>query len=167
MSTYLITGTSRGIGLELTKQLSELPSTQVSKIFAVTRGPSSGLQRVIDSSSGRVINIVIDNISSKSSVSKAVQEVEKHLNGNGLDVLINNAGMMPVTPEGMKSLTAASLKEVYDVNVVSAQVMSKSFLPLLQKGKGKKIINMYDLNYSLSVLVNADTISTIRPQWAP
>lgn len=122
---------------------------------------------MIDSSSGRVINIVIDNISSKSSVSKAVQEVEKHLNGNGLDVLINNAGMMPVTPEGMKSLTAASLKEVYDVNVVSAQVMSKSFLPLLQKGKGKKIINMYDLNYSLSVLVNADTISTIRPQWAP
>ena len=142
MSIYLITGTSRGIGLELTKQLSELPSTEVSRIFAVTRGPSAALQKVIDSSSGRVVNVVIDNISSETSVSQAAQEVEKLLGGKGLDVLVNNAGMMPFTPEGVKSLTSDSLKEVYDVNVVSAQVMSKSFLPLLQKGKDKKIMNM-------------------------
>ena len=142
MSTYVISGTSRGIGLEMVKQLIALPADRVAKIFAVTRTASEPLQRVIDGSGGRVANIVIEDISQETSVQKGVAEVETALGANGLDVLINNAGILPLSPGGAQSMSGDHLREVLNVNLVSAQVMTACFLPLLRKGREKKIINM-------------------------
>ena len=144
MSTYLITGTSRGIGLELVKQLNELPTGLVAKIFAVTRSSSEPLQQIIDGSGGRVANILIEDITQEESVQKGVSEVERALGpSGGLDVLVNNAGKSAVSPDGMRSVPGDQLRDIFNVNVVSAQVVTMAFLPLLQKGKEKKIVNMY------------------------
>lgn len=140
MSTYAITGTSRGIGLELVKQLTELPKTQIAKIFAITRGPSAELQKLIDASEDRIINIVIKDLTNEDSVQEGVTEIQKYT--SSLDVLVNNAGQGSLTPDGVRSVKAADLREILNSNLVSAQVVTASFLPLLENGKDKKVINM-------------------------
>ncbi|KAI5359701.1 Putative short-chain dehydrogenase/reductase SDR, NAD(P)-binding domain superfamily [Septoria linicola] len=140
MSAFAITGTSRGIGLELVKQLVALPEAQVSKVFAITRGSSAQLESIINSSNGRVINIVIDDLTNEESVQKGIAEVKKH--SQSLDVLVNNAGIMSITPKGTRSVPAADLRKVLDVNLVGVQVITSAFLPLLEQGTDKKVINI-------------------------
>ncbi|EME85187.1 uncharacterized protein MYCFIDRAFT_46603 [Pseudocercospora fijiensis CIRAD86] len=150
MSTYLITGTSRGIGLELVKQLIDLPSTQVANVFAVTRSdPSEGLQQLIDKSEGRIVNVVIDDISKEASVAKGVAELQRH-GANSIDVLVNNAGIMPITPS-IRNMSGDHLRDVLNVNLVSAHVMTLAFFPLLQKGREKKVINISTTMGSISM----------------
>ncbi|GIZ43347.1 hypothetical protein CKM354_000657900 [Cercospora kikuchii] len=148
MSTYAITGTSRGIGLELVKQLTELPKTQIAKIFAITRGPSAELQKLIDASEDRIINIVIKDLTNEDSVQEGVTEIQKYT--SSLDVLVNNAGQGSLTPDGVRSVKAADLREILNSNLVSAQVVTASFLPLLENGKDKKVINISSTLGSIS-----------------
>ena len=100
MANYLITGASRGLGLELVAQLLSRPTSNVNLVFATTRSdPTPALQTLIESSSGRLVNIQFDPVEI-TSVQAAVPAIEKHLNGAGLDVLINNVGVMPFSPGG-------------------------------------------------------------------
>lgn len=144
MSNYLITGASRGLGLELARQFAALPEEQVRTIIAITRSANSpGLERLIAESQGRVVNIVITDITDESVVKSALPEIERHLPGGVLDVLINNAGVMP-TPEGtMEAVSSAQLQDVFRTNVSSVQAMTSVLLPLLKRENTKKVINVY------------------------
>jgi NAD(P)-dependent dehydrogenase (short-subunit alcohol dehydrogenase family) len=95
MATYLITGCSRGLGLALTTHLLSLPSPP-SSIFATARSESPALKDVISKSSCRAIFIPLET-TSEASIKNAVAEVEGALGRKELDVLINNAGIMPWT----------------------------------------------------------------------
>ena len=102
METYLITGCSRGLGLAMTSHLLSLPSPP-STIFATARSESPALKEVISKSSGRAIYIPLET-TNEASIKNAVTEVEKVLGGKGLDVLINNAGIMPWTAGGIEKM---------------------------------------------------------------
>jgi NAD(P)-dependent dehydrogenase (short-subunit alcohol dehydrogenase family) len=103
MASYLITGASRGLGLELARQLSSLPTSQVGKVFATTRGDAAGLNELVEKSSGKVVVVKLD-ATKPESVKQAAADVETQLGGKGLDVLINNAGIMPATPNGVVTM---------------------------------------------------------------
>ena len=98
MSTYLITGTSRSLGLELAKQLSQ--RDDVSKVLATSRrAPTDELSKLIASSNGKIVHALLD-VTSQESVDAAVPEITKALDGKGLDVLINNVGVRYVQRPG-------------------------------------------------------------------
>lgn len=103
MSTYLITGTSRGIGLTMASQLASKPASEVSTVFAAARTETDALKQLIARSSGRVKFVKIDVVDQES-VKKAAAEVEQALGDKGLDVLINNVGLMPFTPDGIETM---------------------------------------------------------------
>lgn len=104
MASYFITGTSRGIGLQLTASLASRPSSEVSKVFAAARMQSDDLKKVIEGSNGRVQFVPIE-VTSPQSIEEAAQTAEKSLNGQGLDYLINNAGIMNTTPNGIVDMS--------------------------------------------------------------
>ena len=134
MAAYLITGASRGLGLEFASQLAELPSVDVSIIFAATRStPSKTLQQLIDNSNGRVAHVHMD-IADKQSVAVAAGKVEKIVGGKGLDVLMNNADIVPFAMEGVAGM---DLAEGLKVNLEAVHVVNAAFMGLLRKG-GKK-----------------------------
>ena len=104
MAAYLITGCSRGLGLTLTTHLARLPASKAKVIFATVRAdPTPALKSLVDSSSGRVVPVFLD-ASEPKSVKAAVATVEQHLRGKGLDVLINNAGVMSTSPKGIDTM---------------------------------------------------------------
>ncbi|KFY45308.1 hypothetical protein V495_03057 [Pseudogymnoascus sp. VKM F-4514 (FW-929)] len=134
MASYLITGTSRGIGLEVTKLLAS--SSDVGIVFATARSLSQPLQDVIASSGGRVYFVSLD-VTKEESIAAAVSAVTEKLGaGKGLDVLINNAGIQ--IQESVLDMHA--LTETFEVNVLAVQKVSSAFVPLLSLGTQKKLV---------------------------
>ena len=107
MASYLITGTSRGIGLKLTEILVAKPASEVSVVIAATRTETTALKQLAAKSTGRIEIISID-VTSEESVKQATSKVEQSLGGKGLDVLINNAGIMNYTPNGIETMSVAA-----------------------------------------------------------
>lgn len=159
MATYLVTGANRGIGLELTKQLLELPSSSLSKIFALSRSaPTGGLQDLVSKNPGRLFPITT-SINSTESVQKAAAEVKAKLDGQGLDVLVNNAGVAAYTDGSVANVAPEQLAEIFNVNVVGTQIVTAAFLPLLEAGGQKKVINVYVVGFLLICQNLMDLIS--------
>ncbi|KAH7347018.1 short-chain dehydrogenase/reductase SDR [Pyrenochaeta sp. MPI-SDFR-AT-0127] len=147
MSSFLVTGASRGIGLSLVTHLASKPISEVSKVFASARSQSDALTNIISKAQGRVEFVELE-VASLESVTSASVAVGKSLDGRGLDVLINNAGVMPYTSGGIKNMftltpvSRADLDKVLKINVGGVNSVIHAFLPLLRKGDVKKIINV-------------------------
>jgi NAD(P)-dependent dehydrogenase (short-subunit alcohol dehydrogenase family) len=103
MASYLITGCSRGLGLALTSHLLTFPPSDVGAIIATARNESPSLKELVQKSEGRVKYIQLDT-TNDSSIKNAVAEVQRILEGKGLDVLINNAGISRYVPNGIVSM---------------------------------------------------------------
>ncbi|KAH8828640.1 short-chain dehydrogenase-like protein [Flagelloscypha sp. PMI_526] len=141
MSSILVTGSGRGIGLGLIQLLASKPSSEVNLIFASARKPSDGLIKLAIANPGRV-HLVDIEVTDVASVQNAVKKVETVLTEHKatLDVLVNNAGVMNVSPDGIQTMT--DLEDTFRINVVGTHNVTAAFLPLLKKGKGKKVINI-------------------------
>ncbi|KAM0129269.1 hypothetical protein ACHAO1_008596 [Botrytis cinerea] len=86
-----MTGASRDLGFEITRQVAELPSSQISEVFAIARGEASQLQELACESPNRV-GIIKFEATSEVSIKHAVAQVEIQLDRKGLDVLMNKTG---------------------------------------------------------------------------
>ena len=105
MATYLVTGSSRGLGLKLVAHLLAHPSDTVGTIFATARSDASiELKELVDGSAGRVQFVKLD-VTDKVSIKEAAGQVKSLLGENkGVDVLINNAGIMNWTNDGIHAM---------------------------------------------------------------
>ncbi|KAG2419104.1 hypothetical protein HFD88_002208 [Aspergillus terreus] len=140
MANYLITGSARGLGLALATHLASFPKAEVASVFATSRRDNSpGLAELVASSSGRVVFIPLD-ATDRTSVQNAARQVEKQLHGRGLDVLVNNVGIMPVTRGGVEKME--DLDDTFHANVTSTHMVTQAFLPLLRKGERKLVTNI-------------------------
>ncbi|THV47317.1 hypothetical protein BGAL_0319g00080 [Botrytis galanthina] len=134
--TILITGCSRGLGLALAAEFSKAGHL----VFATARGDSTpALEELMKSSPSTVKYIKLD-ATSRSSVQEAEKQVAALLDGQGLDVLINNAGVINWMTTGIHAMD--DLDSVLNSNVTSAHIVTSTFLPLLKRGSQKKVINM-------------------------
>lgn len=138
MASYLITGCSRGLGLEMTKILSSSAPDAVSTVFATARNLTPALKDVIDASNGRVQFVTLD-VLDETSIAAAVSEVTRLLGPDkGLDVLINSAGIQILEKDGATQMHA--LQETLSLNVVAVHNVSSAFMPLLSRGTQKKLL---------------------------
>ncbi|MCJ1330235.1 hypothetical protein MMC10_006918 [Thelotrema lepadinum] len=141
MSAYLITGCSRGLGLELVKQLVLAPSSSVGVIITTSRSatPSAALKKQIDAAENRAHYVQLDILDGKS-IESATQHTAQILGSSGLDVLINNAAIQILEKEGATAMPG--LENSLEANVVAVHNVSRAFLPLLHRGNDKKIVNI-------------------------
>ncbi|KAI8356737.1 4-dihydrotrisporin dehydrogenase [Choanephora cucurbitarum] len=144
---YVITGASRGIGLEFVRQIAAKGNT----VFACARNPdaSEGLQKLVDNK--RVFSVKLDTLD-KDSLKTAVAQIEKH-SPEGIDVLINNAGIGGSSASTPEKVTKESLLKVFETNVCGTSDATQAFLPLLRKrGKDsvKKVLNISSILGSIA-----------------
>ena len=112
MSTYLITGANRGIGLELVRQL----KNRGEDVIAACRSTSSELNSL-----GVRVETGID-ITSGDSVIK----LREKLNDTKLDVLIQNAGVAQFN--SLSNLDPQSILHQFEVNALSPLCFVQSML---------------------------------------
>ncbi|RDK38942.1 hypothetical protein M752DRAFT_221259 [Aspergillus phoenicis ATCC 13157] len=92
MSNFLVTGSSRGLGLELVRQLAARASLEGGLVIATARKCSPELMQLITHSDGCVVFVALD-ISDESRIAESAEEVRSALNQQSLDMLINCAGV--------------------------------------------------------------------------
>ncbi|KFY42393.1 hypothetical protein V494_02444 [Pseudogymnoascus sp. VKM F-4513 (FW-928)] len=148
MASYLVTGSSRGLGLAMVTHLANSSPSEARFIFAAARSQTPDLKELVKKSSGRVVYIDMDT-TNQASVDKAVKAIEIQLGDKGLDYLVNNAGVGGFAPEWTEKMT--DLNEEFNVNVTGTHIVITKFLPLLRKGTAKKITSIASTMGSLTL----------------
>ena len=128
MTTTLITGASRGIGLELTRQCAAMGWT----VIATCRDPAGA--EALNAIPGDVIVHALDVTDHGQ-----IDALAARLAGTPIDVLINNAG---IGGRGatLGALDYATWREVLEVDLVGPVKMTEAFLPHVLAGQGRKIV---------------------------
>ncbi|KAM4614550.1 C-signal-like [Discoglossus pictus] len=151
----LVTGSNRGIGLELVRQLLLQPNPP-KQIFATCRDPRSPQNKKLNDLAAENPSVVVVKLEATdpASIKEATKEVGKHLNGHGLNVVINNAGIMPEST--LESADEKDFLNVYNTNVVGPMLIVKEFLPYLQKAAEENPHGALSCNKS--ALINISTL---------
>ncbi len=97
------------------------------------------------------------DVTSSSSVADAAKQVrERH---EHLDILINNAGILPEATDSVELEFAdpAMFQETFDTNVVGPVTVIEAFLPLLRGSEAGRIVNVSSTMGSLVEQANPDS----------
>ncbi|KAH9222550.1 hypothetical protein DL95DRAFT_354257 [Leptodontidium sp. 2 PMI_412] len=146
----VVTGAARGLGLEWVRQLTQDPSNFV---IAVVRDPSKATQLI--PLLGPNVVAVKGELGDFDSFPAVAEEISK-VGGGRVDVLINNAGIMAGAgasySDGISHSTPQEWDEQFRINVTAQVFFTLALLPLLEKGKEKKVVNIAsmlgDVNHS-------------------
>jgi len=137
--TALVTGASRGIGIHIAKALAK----QGVNLVLVARNAES-LEKVsseLNSSSVNVITIAAD-VGNIDQLSSLVDEADTL--ANGIDILINNAGIDVCVP--YHEMNTDDIVQINNVNLNAPMILSKLFLPkMIERGEGH-IVNIASLS---------------------
>ncbi|XP_066493335.1 C-signal-like [Tiliqua scincoides] len=153
--SVLVTGANRGIGLELVKHFLA-KATPPKVIFAACRDPEGARAKELKTLASKHPNLAILQLETtdEESVKAAAKKAEARLGGSGLNLLINNAGVMP--PCTLESATAQDMLDVYNTNLVGPVLVTKAFLPLLKKAAHAS--QQKGLNCTRAAIINMSTV---------
>jgi NAD(P)-dependent dehydrogenase (short-subunit alcohol dehydrogenase family) len=130
MSTILITGANKGLGREAARRLIAAGHD----VWVGARDPQRG-QAAADDLGGRFVQL---DATDDASVAAAADRVAAE---GGLDVLINNAGILGGT-KPVPEVTGADIARVLDTNVVGIVRVTQAFAPLLERSANPVIVNV-------------------------
>ena len=147
MKTVLITGANKGIGFETAKQMAQLGYF----VYLGSRDKSRGLDAIsklkeMGISNVECIEIDITNIHS---VIQAKHELESKT--EGLDILINNAGIAGEMPQNISTGDIQNLRKVFETNFFGTVQTTQQFIPLLKKSNEPVIVNVSSELGSLTI----------------
>ena len=130
--SVLVTGASSGIGKECALHLDKLGF----RVFAGVR-TEQAKEKLKKEASDKFRPIILD-VTKEDTIRSVVEVISKETE-YPLFALVNNAGIglrgvLEVTPE-------EELRKLLEVNVIGLHAVTKAFLPLLRKSKGR-IVNM-------------------------
>ncbi|XP_065589457.1 C-signal-like [Cyrtonyx montezumae] len=167
----LVTGANRGIGLGFVQHLLALPN-KPEVVFAACRDPkgqrAQELQKL--ASKHRSLVIVPLEVTDPASIKAAAASVGEHLKGSGLNLLINNAGIL--RKNTLDTETLKDMSEVYMNNTIAPLLLSQALLPMLKKaaqespGSGLScskaaIVNISSIGGSIKEMYVWEVIQTV------
>lgn len=147
MTITLVTGATRGVGLELSRRLAEAGHT----VYVGARNLDRG-REVAESIGARTIAIdVTDDASVRAAVDHLRQEV------GALDVLVNNAGISG-TQRPPVAVDVNDLETVLATNVVGATRVLVACTPLLEESATPVVVNVSSAVGSLALSAKPDAV---------
>jgi NAD(P)-dependent dehydrogenase (short-subunit alcohol dehydrogenase family) len=135
VTTALITGGNRGLGRAVAEALAKRGITVV--VGARDEGDGAEAAKQI----GNGATSVRLDVTDPASVRAAASWVEEH--HGGLDVLVNNAGVLPeATSEPGEAVDLDLFQQTYATNVFGPVAVLEAFLPQLRKSSQGRIVNV-------------------------
>lgn len=139
MKRIFITGATRGLGLEMVRQYAQAGNVH---IFATYRNieHAHALQSLANQHSPHIDLVPLD-VADPESIQKIPYHIENKT--NGIDILINNAGIDPKDEtQLLGNLQMDAFLDVLRVNTVAPALITQALLPFLKAGHNARIINI-------------------------
>jgi NAD(P)-dependent dehydrogenase (short-subunit alcohol dehydrogenase family) len=124
-----VTGAGAGLGRDIALGL----AAKGYSVFG-TAMSAAEVQDLKDASKGRV-NLAVCDMTKQQAVKAWASGVSDALGNSGLNVLINNAGIL--TPGPIEVIPLDAVQREFDVNVFGALSVMNAFLPALRKARGR------------------------------
>jgi len=124
-----VTGAGGGLGRDIALGL----AAKGYIVFGTAMSAAEG-RDLLDASNGRV-SLTICDVTKEQAVKAWAGGVSDTLGDAGLDLLINNAGIL--TPGPIEILPLDAIRHEFDVNVFGALSVINAFLPALRKARGR------------------------------
>ena len=142
--SVLITGGSRGLGLELAREFAR----QGARVAICARDAEElkSAARKLQQEGYAVLALPCD-LSKREQVEALIKEVSQHF--GQLDVLVNNAGIISVGP--VEEMTASDFELVMQTNYFAALYAILAVLPEMQARRAGRIVNISSIGGKLSV----------------
>jgi NAD(P)-dependent dehydrogenase (short-subunit alcohol dehydrogenase family) len=128
-TTVLITGANRGIGLALAQKFQQ----EGFQVIGTARKPAAAAE--LSRLGVRVEQLDVADTNS-------AQALAASLEGVGVDILINNAGIIGHSAKSFPELDVDKLDRVFNVNTLGPLRVTQALLPNLQAGAGKTVITI-------------------------
>jgi NAD(P)-dependent dehydrogenase (short-subunit alcohol dehydrogenase family) len=130
--TWLITGASRGLGLELAKA-----ALQAGERVAATGRRRAALVAALGADSDRLVSLELD-VTEPGQASRAVETARARL--GSIDVLVNNAGYGHLG--FFEETTSADVQSQFATNLFGVFNVTRAVLPLMRAARSGRIFNL-------------------------
>jgi NAD(P)-dependent dehydrogenase (short-subunit alcohol dehydrogenase family) len=136
----LVTGSNRGIGFEIAKQLARKDIEVILTSRNSTNGDAAIRKLARDGGLKKVVSMQLD-VSNQVSVDSLLDKVEKTF--GKLDILVNNAAIL-IDKDNVTASNAdlEAVKTTLETNLIGAWRMCKAFIPLMKKNSFGRIVNV-------------------------
>ena len=132
MTTVLVTGANRGIGLEFVRQY----AAEGAAVIACCRRPNeaAALGELAQSSGGRVRILPLDVADEES-----IATLKAGLGEEPIDILVNNAGVGGPREQSAGKIDARGWLEAFRVNTVAPVLIAQALHDNLKRGRERKL----------------------------
>ena len=131
----LVTGASRGIGLEVARQLSHLGCTVWLGARDHKRGTAAAQQLLSDGCSVKFQQLDVTNDASIAGAAEMIGKQSGHL-----DILINNAGVALDSNIPPSKVDLQLVRDTFEVNFFGCISVTQAFIPLLKKSTSGRVV---------------------------
>jgi len=132
---YLVTGANRGLGLEFTTKLAERGDEVIATCRSIAAAKE--LQELAERSGGKVRLFEMDVATPADN-----QKLAAFLEGQAVDVLINNAGHYSKDNGPFDTIDFDGIMKDFAINAMGSLRVTQAALPAIRRGGLKKIINI-------------------------
>ena len=159
----LVTGATRGIGLETARQLAQGGAHVL--LGGRDRTMAAAAAETLRKQGLEVDPVALD-VGDNASIATAAAEIEAKY--DHLDILVNNAGIMVDDVSKTPSQQPlANWRKTFDTNVFGLIAVTQAFLPLLHKAPAGRIVNVSSLLGSITHMPTRHRRSTTTRRRSP
>jgi NAD(P)-dependent dehydrogenase (short-subunit alcohol dehydrogenase family) len=149
----LVTGANRGLGLEVARQLAQAGHTVVIGARDPQKGDEAAQLLRSEGLDSETVGLDVDDADS---VEGAAHELrERH---GSLDVLVNNAGVLPeATADSPEVISTRMFRQTFETNLFGVVRTTEQLLPLLRQSEAARIVNVSTTMGSLTDQSNPES----------
>ncbi|WP_433018596.1 SDR family NAD(P)-dependent oxidoreductase [Kribbella sp. CA-294648] len=154
----VVTGANKGIGKEIARQLGEAGHTVLIGSRDLARGEAAAKELVADGIKASAIQL---EVTDPASVRAAAARIEAEY--GQLDVLVNNAAIIPEGDAGVTEIAADVLRAGFETNVIGLVNVTQALLPVLRNADAARIVNLSTSLASFTLVGDPESeFSTMR-----
>lgn len=133
MATVLITGANRGIGLEMARQYAGAGD----KVIACVRDPDSAteLNKIAKDGDVTLEKMELGDFDS-------ITAMRKRIGDKPIDIIINNAGWVGGSKQGIDDVDIAEWHRTLDINTIGPLILAREFKSNLAASGNGKLMNV-------------------------